>query len=189
VWHYQGLSSSKRKKEMNSLSPVLLVTGGYDHKVRFWDVSSGVCSRTINFGESQVNCLAISTDKALLIGGGNPSLNIFDVNSHDDRPIISYDGHSNNIMNVGLQKDSRWIYSCSEDGSIRIWDPRSNVTARKYDCNGAVNSVALHPNEAEIISGDQNGVLKIWDLTADKCREEYIPSLDMPIRSISLVST
>jgi len=173
---------------MNSLSPVLLVTGGYDHKIRFWDASSGVCSRTINFGESQVNCLAISNDKTLLIAGGNPLLNIFDINSHDDRPVVSYDGHSNNIMTAGMQKDSKWIFSCSEDGSIRIWDPRTNTTARKYDCNGAVNSIALHPSESEIYSGDQNGILKIWDLQADKCREEYIPCLDMPIRSISMVS-
>jgi G protein beta subunit-like protein len=51
-----------------------------------------------------------------------------------------------------------------------------------------VNSLSLHPNQAELISGDQNGVMKVWDLTADKCREEYIPLQDMPIRSLSIVS-
>ena len=41
-------------------NPVVLVTGGYDHKIRFWDATSGVCSKTINFGDSHVNCLQIS---------------------------------------------------------------------------------------------------------------------------------
>lgn len=171
-----------------SVSPVILVTGGYDHKIRFWDATSGVCSRTINFGESQINCLQISIDKTLLAAGGNPFLQLFDVNSIDERPILTYEGFSNNITALGFQRDSRWLYASSEDGSIRIWDPRSNTTTRKYECGCAVNSVALHANESMLISGDQNGFVRVWDLKKDSCREEYIPSMDVPVRSVSIVS-
>lgn len=170
-----------------SVSPVILVTGGYDHKIRFWDATSGVCSRTINFGESQVNCLQISTDKTLLAAGGNPTLQLYDINSIDERPLLTYDGHTNNVTCLGFQHDQRWIYSCSEDGSVRVWDPRTNTTTRKYECGCAVNSVSLHPSESMLISGDQNGFIKLWDLKADKCREEYAPGLDIPIRSTSMV--
>ena len=47
--------------------PVVLVTGGYDHKIRFWEATNGACARTLTFGESQVNCLQISADKSLLV--------------------------------------------------------------------------------------------------------------------------
>ena len=50
-----------------------------------------------------------------------------------------------------------------------------------------MNTVVLNPNQAELISGDQNGYIKIWDLDADICREEYLPLTDVPIRSISIV--
>jgi len=34
---------------------VVLVTGGYDHEIRFWEAWSGICSRTIaRTGESGV---------------------------------------------------------------------------------------------------------------------------------------
>ena len=36
---------------------------------------------------------------------------------------------------------------------------------RNYDTGGvAVNDVVLHPNQAELISGDQNGGIRTWDL-------------------------
>ena len=49
--------------------PVVLVTGGYDHKIRYWEATSGACIKSIMFGESQVNCLQISPDKSLLAAG------------------------------------------------------------------------------------------------------------------------
>ena len=159
---------------------VVLATGGYDHKIRFWEPTSGMCAKTLAFGDSQVNCLEISADKSLLVGGGNPFIQIFDINSSEDKPILTYDGHTSNVTSVGFQKDLKWLHSCSEDGTVRIWDPRSNSSTRVYDCGAPVNSVALSPNQAELITGDQNGFVKIWDLDADACREEYLPVPDLP---------
>ena len=174
-------------------SPVILATGGYDHKVRFWEATTGACTKTLSFGDpaaagSQVNCLAISPDKSLLTAGGNPLLLLFDIkgSSNDSKPLINYEGHTGNIMAVGFQKDLKWIYSGSEDGTVRVWDPRSNQSTRTYDCSSSVNTVALSPNQAELITGDNNGNVKVWDLNADRCREEYTPVQDIPVRSISV---
>jgi target of rapamycin complex subunit LST8 len=173
-----------------SAMPVVLVTGGYDHKIRFWEATSGVCAKTINFGDSQVNCLQISADKSLLAAGGNPLINLFDINSSsmsgDDKPVLTYDRHTSNVTSVGFQKDRKWLYSGSEDGTIRVWDPRSNVCTRTYDMSVPVNTVALSPNERELVGGDQSGNIKIWDMVADRCREELQPIVDVPIKSISI---
>eukprot|EP00605_Chrysophyceae_sp_TOSAG23-4_P003026 GSChrysophyteH1.ASY1.ANO1.3331.1 assembled CDS len=162
--------------------PVVLVTGGYDHKIRFWEATSGVCSRTLVFGDSQVNCLAISGDKNLLAAGGNPQVNLFEINncsSGDDKPIYCYERHSGNVTAVGFQRDRKWLYSGSEDSTVRIWDPRVNAsTARSYDAAAPVNTVTISPNETELISGDQHGNIKIWDLRQDLCREEFQPIAD-----------
>lgn len=168
-------------------SPVVLVTGGYDNNIRYWDATTEACTRTVKFSDSQVNCLQISQDKVLLAAGGNPLIHLYDINSADDRPLVTFEGYTSNVMTVGFQKDRRWLYSCSEDGSLRIWDPRTNHVTRKYDCGSAVNTVALHPSETELISGDQSGIVRIWDLQADKCREECIPAVDQPVRSLSMV--
>ena len=47
--------SSKNSQARQDLS-VILVTGSYDHEIRFWEAWSGICSRTISrSGESGVS--------------------------------------------------------------------------------------------------------------------------------------
>ncbi len=38
--------------------------------------------------------------------------------------VISYDSHTSNVMAVGFHCDGNWMYSGSEDGTVRIWDLR-----------------------------------------------------------------
>ncbi len=166
--------------------PVVLATGGFDHKIRLWDATSGTCPKLYRFGDSQVNCLSISNDKGYLAAGGNSQLQIFDLKSQRDGPLLVYEGHTDNVMSVGYRRDNSWIFSCSEDGTIKIWDKRAPSFQRSYDCGAAINSAVLHPNQAEVISGDQNGNVRIWDLTAHKCREEFCPEEETPIRSVSI---
>jgi len=167
---------------------VILATGGFDHKIRLWDATSGTCPKVYQFGDSQVNSLSISTDKNLLAAGGNPQINLFDLKSSSDAPILTYEGHTSNVMTVGFQKDGKWLYSCSEDSSIRIWDTRAPTCQRTYYCQVGVNSVALHPNQMELISGDQGGNIKVWDLTANAMREQSSPPLLSPVRAVSIAS-
>lgn len=61
----------------------------------------------------------------------------------------------------GFQKDGKWMYTGSEDGAIKIWDIRAPSCQRNYEVGSAVNTVALHPNQAELISGDMDGKVKV----------------------------
>lgn len=42
--------------------------------------------------------------------------------------------------------------------------------------------------QGELISGDQNGSIKIWDLTANACTHELVPEEGVPIRSVSVAA-
>jgi WD40 repeat protein len=40
-----------------------------------------------------------------------------------------------------------------EDGTVRVWDLRAPGCQRAYESRAAVNTVVLHPNQGELISG------------------------------------
>lgn len=188
---------------------VILATAGYDHKIRFWEAPSGICSRTLRYPDSQVNCLEITPDKRFLAAGGNPHIRLFEINtsssnssggssgpnsgngnshngggvnqnnnnSNNQNPVLQCDGHTSSVTAIGFQRDGRWMYSSSEDHTVKIWDLRSSTYSRSFDSGAPVNSVSLHPNQTQIVSGDQNGSVKIWDLGAgsNHCINELLP--------------
>lgn len=111
---------------------VILATAGYDHTVRFWQAPTGVCQRTIPFAESQVNCIETTPDKQWLAVAGNPNIKLFECHTNNSAPVTTFNGHSNNITSVGFQREGKWMFSGSEDGSVKIWDLRAPGTLYSF---------------------------------------------------------
>lgn len=150
--------------------------------------------------KQQINSLAITPDKKYIAAASNPTVRLYDINSKGTDPVsaaggrafghqptrltllpsypclqlISYEGHTGNVTTVGFQKDGKWMYTGSEDGTLKIWDLRASGCQRDYDCKAAVNAVALHANQAELVSGDQGGKVQIWDLTKNGFRKHMV---------------
>uniref|UniRef100_A0A7S0E798 Protein LST8 homolog n=1 Tax=Phaeocystis antarctica TaxID=33657 RepID=A0A7S0E798_9EUKA len=168
------------------MSGVLLATAGYDHTIRLWEAPSGVCYKTMQHPDSQVNKLEITPDKQYIAAAGNPSLRIYDINGSSPNALSSYDGHTNNITAVGFQKEGKWMFTGSEDGTIKIWDMRAPGCQREYESGSPLNTVMLHPNQAELISGDRDGNIRVWDLTQNACSAELVPDGAKAIRSVCI---
>lgn len=179
------IMSTKDDEEDN----VIFATAGYDHTIRFWQAHSGICLRTVQHPDSQVNALAITPDKQMLAAAGYQHIRMYDIVNSNPKPVISYDGLSKNVTAVGFHEEGKWMYSGSEDNSARIWDLRSKSSQcqRIFQVNAPVNCICLHPNQGELFIGDQNGTIHMWDLKTDKS-EQLIPEPDSSIQSISIDS-
>ena len=168
-----------------AMGSVLLATSGYDHTIRFWEAASGNNHKTLQHPDSQVNSLEISPDKRCIAAGGNPSLRVYDIESGSSA-VTSYDGHTNNITAVGFQRDGKWMFTGSEDGSIKIWDLRAPGCQREFESGCAINTVELMPSQGEVVSGDRQGSIRCWDLGQNSCSNELGPDGTKPIRSLSV---
>ena len=72
----------------------------------------------------QVNALQILPDKRYIAAAGHSHVRLYDINSTNAMPVTSYDGHTSNVTSVGFQKDGNWMYTGSEDKTVKIWDIR-----------------------------------------------------------------
>lgn len=60
------------------------------------------------------------------------------------------------------------MYTSSEDQTVKLWDLSSSGCAREFKYLKSVTCATLHPNQAELIVGLQNGYISVIDLTAGK---------------------
>ena len=75
-----------------------------------------------------MNCLEITSDKQYIAAAGNPRVRLYEVNSQSSQHVTQFEGHTSNVTSLGFQKDRRWMYTGSEDGSIKIWDWRYKLS-------------------------------------------------------------
>mmetsp|Transcript_247 Transcript_247/g.541 ORF Transcript_247/g.541 Transcript_247/m.541 type:complete len:369 (-) Transcript_247:603-1709(-) len=155
---------------------VILVTAGYDHKIRFWEAPSGICCRALLFPDSQVNRLEITRDKAFLAAAGNPSIRIFEVNGAPGH-VMACEGHVGAVTGLGFHSMRSWMYSCSEDGTVKVWDLRGPGYQRSFDCGSPCGDVVL-PGDGDdrtLVSCDAGGSIRFWDLGMGKNTIEICP--------------
>jgi target of rapamycin complex subunit LST8 len=173
-------------------SQLILVTAGYDHSIKFWDVASGLPIHNIPFSDSHINKMAISTDRRYLAVAGHMVVKVYqllatgapDMTAGSDS---SFEGHTGNITALGFQRDNKWFFTASEDGTLKIFDFKMSGFMRNFNNDGVmVNAAVLHPNQGEIIFGDQSGRVRIWDLTEQVAKELYIDAEETPIRSLAI---
>ncbi len=124
----------------------------------------------------------ITLDKRILAAGGNPQAHIYDTTSAAG-PIRVLEGQtavsglSGNITSIGFHPTDPWLFTSSDDGSLKIWDLRAAKCQRDIDNKASINGALMHPNQVDILAADQNGSLKIWDLRTNTCSTELVPEV------------
>ncbi|KAI2640100.1 WD-repeat protein pop3 [Xylaria nigripes] len=167
---------------------VILCTAGYDHTIRFWEALSGICSRTIQHPDSQVNRLCISPDKRFLAAAGHNAVRLYDIKSTNPNPLLTFEGHTGNVTGVAFHCESKWMVTSSEDGTVRVWETRTGTIQRSYHHGSAANDVVIHPNQGEIISCDRSGSVRVWDLAENNCTHCLIPEEDVSVSSVTVAT-
>jgi G protein beta subunit-like protein len=115
---------------------------------------------------------------------------VYDVNARGGEAVRTLEGHTGNVTAVGFDRNGGFIFSGSEDGTLRVFDPRAagGKSVLDFDARGGVNAVVLHPNQGELISGSHAGAIRTWDLAANKCSHELLPEGDTPVASVAVAA-
>ncbi|ORX73597.1 WD40 repeat-like protein [Linderina pennispora] len=169
-------------------NPVVLATAGYDHTIRMWDALKSTCIRTIPFTDSQVNRMALSSDKHYLAVAGNPRVSLYDVFGTSESPVMSLEGHKANVTAVEFSQDYKYLATASEDKTIRWWDVYAGSCKRVLENNAMVNDVAVHPDMRTdiLVSCDQKGLVRVWGWLRQEVLAQAQPSGDTAMRCVAV---
>ena len=130
--------------------------------IRLWEAPSGKCHAMLKFNDSQVNRLEISGDKQFLAAAGNPLIKIFDITTGEAR--LTLQEHTSNVTAVGFSVTGQYLYSASEDSTLKVWDLRTTACIQSWPVGSPVNCATLRSDKDQFWSGDAAGFVKQWDL-------------------------
>jgi len=159
----------------------VLVTGSYDHTIKFWSTDKSTWEKkfSLPIQNEIVNRMTISPNKKTLLCGCTNSLKIFDLDDNSSFSLKHSYAYNCNVTCVGYKRDSEWLFAGSEDGLVKIFDPRldksQTLNIPKKNPGAAINSIVLSPIQSDIITGDQDGNIIIYDLVAGKTKYEFCP--------------
>ncbi|EEQ82615.1 hypothetical protein NCER_100632 [Vairimorpha ceranae BRL01] len=138
----------------------VLVTGGSDCTVRFWDVTTKTQKKILKKHNHWVQCLDISDCKKYVISGAiSGDIKLF---TSDGEFVRSFNGHKDGVTAIKFYK--KFIVSASRDRSVKIFD----FDGKCIFSYGHVKPITcLATNGEVIVSGGRDGKIKIYKGNAD----------------------
>ncbi len=154
---------------------------GGRHRVRLWDVDSGVERPPLSFGNAAVFALAFSRDGARLAAGTDyPQNRVWLWETATGRLLATMDGHTNIVCGVEFSPDGRRIVSTSFDQTVRLWDGATGQSISRLQGHAAtVTGASFHPDGRHLVSASLDGTLRLWDTHAREFVGVFLGETDL----------
>ena len=165
-----------------------------DNTLQVWSARNGIESFHINdIGWGTGLAFSPGDGKYLAVVDADTTFQIFDVTAckaqpSTCRPLHVYQGHEGPIEALSWSPDDAKIASASDDGTIRIWDVRTEKMLSFHQDNtpqARFTAVAWSSNGERIVSGDDRGHVQIWDALSGRLLLDYWGHHNDPVTFVS----
>ncbi|MGW7307477.1 NB-ARC domain-containing protein [Streptomyces sp. NPDC054835] len=126
--------------------------------VRVWDRATGRETARVTGYPGWVQVTAVAPDGTWFAttGGYHPTVWLWD--RATGREITRLVGHTGRVTRVAVSPDGAWLATAGDDGTVRVWDPRSGRAAAMMRTDGVLYSCAWTPEGHGVVVGGTRGV-------------------------------
>jgi WD40 repeat protein len=140
----------------------LLVSGGSDQAVRFWEMPSGRLLPGVSPHHADVTAVAFSRDgRTVISGAADGSVWLWDTAPPHPRRALA--GSRTPISCVALSVDGETAWAGGQDGIVRGWDTRMGGLRVQLNAGAAVNSLSVS-RDGRLAAGTADGTIRLWDV-------------------------
>jgi WD40 repeat protein len=140
-----------------------IVSGSLDETVRVWDTVSGKKRGELRGHTDWVNHVAFSPDGNHIVSGSEDgTVRTWNVSSGKSELTIKVGDEP--VTCVAFSPDAKYIASVGWD-VVHVWNARSGGKEFELTTKN-VMSVAFSPDSKRIVSGNENGMVRVWDVAS-----------------------
>jgi RNA polymerase sigma factor (sigma-70 family) len=147
----------------------ILAAGGWDKKVRLYEVATGRL-RVVLPGHEEamlVNSVAFSADGKILVSTGDKTVKLWDVAQAQELKTLS--GHAERILGVCFAPDGKTVASACIDGIVKLWDVATGKEQASFLANQAgTECVAFSPDGKVLATAGLGGWACLWEAATQK---------------------
>jgi WD40 repeat protein len=147
-----------------------LVSGSWDHKLKFWDVSTGQELGSASGEVDRVQAITLSPNGRWLAAESD-SNSVMLFNASTGQAVRTLRGRKNSspfssnwVYSIAFSPDSRWLASAVDNKTVRLWDVQTGRAMRDYSGSSrSVIYIAFSPDGRLLASGMDDKKIGIWD--------------------------
>jgi WD40 repeat protein len=88
--------------------------------------------------------------------------------------LRTLNGHKGNVNAIAYSPDGRWLASCSDDATVRLWNVRDGSCAPPLTGHTAeVADLAFFPDGRTLASVSRMGVVRLWEISGGRPLESF----------------
>ncbi len=157
----------------------VLASGGRDNNIWLWNVQTGTSLRLIEDHQAEVKAITFTPDGNYLISGSLDGIVRLEPIGNPEATQL-FNNFGGGVWSLALSPDGKTLAIGSDDSTIwliGLWSAEGTWLTPLNGHDTPVTSLAWSADGEQILSGEQNGHVRLWDVRNVKNAQDPIDSL------------
>jgi len=154
-----------------------ILSAGVDKTTIIWDASSGHCTQQFAFHSAPALDVDWQTNNSFASCSTDQCIHVCQLGQ--DKPIKSFQGHTNEVNAIKWDPQGNLLASCSDDMTLKIWSMRQDTCVHDLQAhNKEIYTIkwsptgpgTSNPNMSLILaSASFDSTVRLWDVDRGAC--------------------